>query len=150
MKTLGAAKHFLLAFLLALAGYALFYAGLQHLRTRRGPWQVTFTNTLAGAASMVIDQPRLGITSVQVNFVDQPLALSNSAGRWVFAEPRAVPHEVPFGKCLFMDTTFLPGTVAFQLFGHEIELLPRVLVIDHQEQAWRSGATFELRASTGK
>jgi len=37
-----------------------------------------------------------------------------------------------------MDTTFLPGTVAFQLFGHEIELLPRVLIIDHEEHPWHS------------
>ena len=38
-----------------------------------------------------------------------------------------------------MDTTFLPGTLTFQFFGHEIELLPRVLVLDRQEHPWRSG-----------
>jgi hypothetical protein len=30
------------------------------------------------------------------------------------------------------------------LFGHEIELLPRVLVIDRQEHRWRSGTTMSL------
>ena len=55
-----------------------------------------------------------------------------------------MPYEVPFGNCVFMDTTFLPGTVTLQLFGHEIELLPRVLVIDRQEHSWRPGNTIAL------
>jgi hypothetical protein len=40
-----------------------------------------------------------------------------------------------------MDTTFLPGTLTLQVFGHEIELLPRVLVVDLKEHSWHS---FEL------
>ena len=36
-----------------------------------------------------------------------------------------------------MNTTVPPGTVTFQLFGRELELLPRVLVIDWQEHSWR-------------
>jgi len=63
----------------------------------------------------------------------------------IFREPRPVPYSVPFGKCVFMDTTFLPGTVTFQLFGHEIELLPRVLIIDHAEHPWLSHSTLSLR-----
>ena len=55
-----------------------------------------------------------------------------------------MPYEVPFGKCVFMDTTFLPGTVTFELFGHEIELLPRVLIIDRQEHRWQSDAVIVL------
>ena len=55
-----------------------------------------------------------------------------------------MPYEVPFGNCVFMDTTFLPGTITFQLFGHEIELLPRVLVIDRQEHPWRPDTAIAL------
>jgi hypothetical protein len=36
-----------------------------------------------------------------------------------------------------MDTTFLPGTIVFEMFGHEVQLIPRVLTIDKQEQPWR-------------
>jgi hypothetical protein len=43
-----------------------------------------------------------------------------------------------------MDTTFLPGTVTFELFGHEIELLPRVLMIDHEERPWLSNHPITL------
>jgi hypothetical protein len=30
------------------------------------------------------------------------------------------------------------------LFGHEIELLPRVLVLDHAEHAWRPDAVIRV------
>jgi hypothetical protein len=43
-----------------------------------------------------------------------------------------------------MDPTFLPGTLTFRLFGHEIELLPRVLMLDHQEHLWRSDEVIRL------
>ena len=46
-----------------------------------------------------------------------------------------------------MDTISLPGTVTFQMFGHEIELLPRVLTIDRQEYPWRPEATISLAAT---
>jgi hypothetical protein len=46
---------------------------------------------------------------------------------------------------VFLDTTFLPGTVALSLFGHEVQLLPRVLTIDKVEKAWRSGETISLQ-----
>ncbi len=48
-----------------------------------------------------------------------------------------------------MDTTFLPGTVTFELFGHEIELLPRALIIDRQEHAWQPNAAINLPPATG-
>jgi hypothetical protein len=144
MKPAGPAKHFILAFLLALAGYALFYQGIEHRRTRNGPWQVTFTRTMAGEPAIVINQPKLAITNVHIHFTgDSPLPATNAA-TLLFAQPQPVPYDLPFGKCVFMDTTFLPGTLTFQLFGHEIELLPRVLVIDRQEHPWEAGATIAL------
>lgn len=62
----------------------------------------------------------------------------------LFAKPQPVPYDVPFGKCVFMDATFLPGTITFELFGHEIELLPRALIIDRQEHRWQPNATIPL------
>ena len=57
----------------------------------------------------------------------------------MFDTPKPVPYPVPFGRCVFMDTTFLPGTLTFQIFGHELELLPRVMILDHEERRWISG-----------
>ena len=140
-------KHFILAFVLALGCYALFYHAIEHRRTRKGPWHVTFTNSPAGAPALVINQHKLAITNVQIEFPDQMLPATNALGSLIFAQPQPVPYPVPFGSCIFMDTTFLPGTVTFQLFNHEIELLPRVLVIDRQEHPWLSDSTITLHAT---
>jgi hypothetical protein len=144
MKPEGPAKHFILAFLLALAGYIVFYQVIEHRRTRHGPWRVTFTTSAAGVPAIIINQPGLAITNVQISFPGQAPSATIGPVTLVFGQPRPVPYEVPFGNCVFMDTTFLPGTVTFQLLGHEIELLPRVLVIDRQEHAWRVDATIDL------
>ena len=137
-------KHFALAFLLALIIYAIFYQGIEHRRARKGPWQVTFTNDPAGAPGILINQPKLSISNVQIRFAGETLSSATPAATLIFNQPRKVPYDVPFGKCIFMDTTFLPGTVTFQLFGHEIELLPRVLVIDHEEHPWVSQSTLSI------
>jgi hypothetical protein len=144
MKSGGALKHFILAFLLALAGYIVFYEAIEYRRTRNGPWRVTFTRNAAGAPVILIDHPRLAITNAQVSFAGETLPATNREVTVGFDQPRPVPYAVPFGNCIFMDTTFLPGTITFQLFGHEIELLPRVLVLDREEHPWQSGASITL------
>ena len=136
MQIKGPVKHFILAFLLALAGYIVFYEAIEYRRTRNGPWRVTFTRNATGAPVILIDQPRLAITNARVSFAGEALPTTNREVTVVFDQPRPVPYAVPFGNCVFMDTTFLPGTVTLQLFGHELELLPRVLVVDHQEHPW--------------
>jgi hypothetical protein len=144
MKPEGPTKHFILAFLLALAGYIVFYQIIEHRRTRDGPWRVTFNTGAAGVPDIVINQPKLGITNVQISFVGQTQFAMNGPVTLLFRQPKPVPYEVPFGNCVFMDTTFLPGTVTFLLFGHEIELLPRVLVVDRQEHPWRTDTAIAL------
>jgi hypothetical protein len=136
MKSDGPLKHFILAFVLAVICYAFFYTKIENRRTRKGPWTVTFTNSFEGWPQLVIDQPKLSITNVQINFPEQSAKSTQKHDKLVFSQPRPVPFEVPFGKCVFMDTTFLPGTVTFEMFGHEIELLPRALIIDGQERPW--------------
>jgi hypothetical protein len=140
-------KHFVLAFLLALIIYVIFYEGIEHRRARNGPWNVTFTNDPGSGPAMVINQPKLSITNVQISFAGERLSTavaSTNAGTLIFSQPRQVPYDVPLGKCIFMDTTFLPGTLTFQCFGHEIELLPRVLMIDHEEHPWRSSQSITV------
>jgi hypothetical protein len=131
-------KHVVLAFVIALVGYAILYQWIEQRRAAKGPWRVTFAVTTNGVPLLTINQLRLSITNVQLLFPGEMAGGANLPTTLVFEQPRQVPYELPFGKCIFMDTTFLPGTVTFQVFGHEIELLPRVLMIDHEERAWKT------------
>jgi hypothetical protein len=149
MKSDGPMKHFILAFLLALICYAFFYNKIENRRTRKGPWEITFTNDVTGNPMLVINQPRLAITNAQVTFTNQHLAQFSPA-TLVFREPKPVPYPVPFGQCVFMDTTFLPGTIALEIFNHEVELRPRDLVIDRQEHPWLSESTITLHPLTNE
>jgi hypothetical protein len=152
MKRDNPARHFIIAFVIALLGYMLVYHFIEDRRTRKGPWQVTFTNSPSGTAAIVINQPALSISNVQIKFaggiMNQQLLISSNRSpiTLLFNQPKPVPYDVPFGKCVFMDTTFQPGTLTFQFFGHEIELLPRTLVLDRQEHGWQSGETIALTA----
>jgi len=148
------AKHFILAFVIALVGYLLVYQFIENRRTRKGPWQVSFTSNSAGTPAMVINQTALNISNVQIQFPggitnhEFLITIYQSPITFLFDQPKPVPYDVPFGKCVFMDTTFQPGTLTFQLFGHEIELLPRTLVLDRQEHRWQSGEIIALTAQT--
>jgi hypothetical protein len=165
MQSKGSVKHFVLAFVLALVGYAACYLGIEHWRARKGPWRVTFTPSYAHARVITIDQPGLAITHVQIIFTNENLLASNAPGAFpanlshsnspvtdhsspgttlLFAQQRSVPYEVPFGRCVFLDLSSLPGTATFDLLGHEIQLLPRVLIIDRQEYPWRRDAAITL------
>lgn len=148
MKSDRPLKHFILAFLLAVICYVFFYHSIEHRRTRKGPWEITFTNDFNGNPALIINEPRLAITNAQIAFTDRKAPVSFKPSTLHFSEPRPVPYDVPFGKCVFMDTTFLPGTVTLDLFDHEIELLPRVLVIDRQEHPWLSQSTVTLHPVT--
>ena len=149
MKSDNPVKHFVVAFLIALAVYFVAYTFIEHRRNRKGPWQVTFTNAPAGAPGIVINQPTLQITNVEITFAGNSSAATNGS-TLIFSQPRQVPYDVPFGRCIFMDTTFLPGTLTFQFFGHEIELLPRVLIIDHQEHPWHVETKIALSDNSNR
>ena len=136
MKSDGPIRHFLLAFLLATICYIFFYRSIEYRRIRKGPWQVTFTNNATGVPLVLVNQPKLAITNVQLVFPDQSPPPPSQFGTFLFSQPQPVPFQVGFASCVFMDTTFLPGTLTFDLYGHEVELLPRVLVIDRQEHYW--------------
>jgi len=137
-------KHALVAFGIALLVYVFSYTAIEHRRTGKGPWMVTFTNDDARVSAILINQPALGITNVQIAFPGESNAVTEGGRTLQFGEARPVPFGVPFGKCVFLDTTFLPGTVALDLFGHEIQLLPRALTIDKAERPWRSGETVAV------
>lgn len=142
MKRSGFGWQVLLVFLAAVIGYAVCFQLIQSRRVAKGPWVVTFTSE-AGTPVLVVNQPALGVRDLQISFPDQGRA-TNVTQTITFSEARHTPFDVPFGKCVFLDTVSLPGTVAFEMFGHEVQLLPRVLTIDKVERPWRSGETISL------
>ncbi len=146
MKAAGPLKHFIFAFAIAFALYAFCYTGIERRRTRTGPWRVTFTNA-AGVPTMIVNEARLGISNLTIDFPSESAAATNYT--MVFDQAQPVPFEVPFGRCVFMDPTFLPGTIVFDSFGHEIQLLPRVLTIDKKEYPWQSRTAITLKRTEG-
>src|SRR6266540_4714137 len=139
MQPSGFAKPVLVGLLLAVAIYAGGFALDQHLRTRRGPWEVTFTNAPSGAPAILVNQKKLNIANLKIVFLGE--TATNVHGSVVFDFPQ---KPVPFGKVKFEDLTYLPGTVTFDFFGHEIELLPRTLYINRKSHPWTSNGTITL------
>jgi hypothetical protein len=136
-------RHLAIAFGLALVIYAAFFTGDQRLRHRKGPWEVTFSTNSAGAPAITVNQLNLGVSNVQINFQGESLSNAVAETRVTFDKPQ---QSIPFGKTKFEDLTYLPGSVAFDFFGHEVELLPRTLYLNKKEQPWKNGAVYELTA----
>lgn len=94
-----------------------------------------------GTPAMVIRQDRLAAEARTVVFNEDAAqvlgALQPETMR--FNQARPVPFSVPFGRCIFLDTTFMPGTIVFEVFGHTVELMPKALIIDNQPREWNSG-----------
>ena len=135
----------LAVFVGALAGlYLAVFYGCEHWRQHRGPWEVHFHTDAEGRPSIVIYQPRLNISSVEILFAGEQLTQTNLAQTVAFDRPG---QPIPFGRVLFEDLTILPGVVTFDLFGHEVELLPRVLFADKRQIPWKTEMVVELSAT---
>jgi hypothetical protein len=128
-----------LVFALILAAYFGGFYGIEHLRSRKGPWTVEFETNPGGEPIITIRQAALKLSAVKLLFHGE--MRTNHSSTVHFDRPQ---KPVPFGTVLYEDLTFLPGVITFDLFGHEIELLPRVLVINKQPTAWRSEMLIEL------
>src|SRR2546423_10253686 len=87
-------KHFVLAFLIALALYLAAFNGIEHLRYRKGPWQATFTTESNGVPVIVAAQPILNITNLRITFPDN--TTTNRSQTINFRQPRPTPYDVPF------------------------------------------------------
>jgi hypothetical protein len=133
-------RHLAIGFALALVIYGSFFTCDQRLRHRKGPWDVTFSTNSSGLPAIIINQPALRITNVQVVFHSE--TPTDSPGHVAFDKPQ---QSIPFGKVKFEDLTYLPGSVAFDFFGHEVELLPRTLYLNKVEHPWKSHEVFALQ-----
>ncbi len=95
MKSSGMLKHFFFAFLIAIAVYAVSYYGIEHSRTKNGPWQITFTNE-AATPTLIINEPQHDITNLKIIFPRE--SSTNEALTLTFDQPREWPFDVPFGQ----------------------------------------------------
>lgn len=117
------------------------FHGIEYLRHRKGPWEIQFATSADGVPFAEVRQPALRISSVRLVFPGEVSADPPTTIRF----ERPVPvTPVPFGRVLYEDLTFLPGVVTLDLFGHEIELVPRTLMLNRKAIPWRSGAVIEV------
>ena len=126
---------------LSLLLYVIAFGWIEYRRHFKGPWQLNFATDSAGAPTLSVNQPALKI--VDVRFVFDGIKLTNTN------LPQLIRFDVsatnvPFGKVIYFDTTFLPGAVTLELFGHKLEFLPRTIVVDTNEVPWRNGQTISL------
>ena len=141
MKSAITVKAVLITFIVTAVFYVCAYNGLQHLQTRRGPWEATFATDDAGHPSITLYQPKLNFSSVELLFLGEKVDRTNLSERVRFDKPR---KPTPFGTVIYDDLMFLPGVVTMDLFGHEVEFLPRTLIINKKEYPWNSDTTIEL------
>jgi len=134
-------KSIAIWFFIVLLLYLLVFYGCEFWRRHRGGWEVDFVSDSGGRPSVVIYQPKLNISSVEVLFPEERTSISNLSKRITFDRPL---NKVLFGRVLYEDLTILPGVVTFDLFGHEMELLPRDLIINKKEIPWKSETVIEL------
>src|SRR5260370_1195572 len=106
----------------------------RHTATRARHCQTSFGHCF-------IDQTKVDISSVEIIFPGETIPRTNLSQRVIFDRPL---RQVPFGSVIYADLRTLPGVVTFDLFGHEIELLPRVLIVNKQEIPWKSEMMIEL------
>lgn len=142
MKSHSFWRPILIAFLVTLLSYVAIFYWIENRRRKNGPWQVTFTE-VAGVPAIVVNQPALGFTNITIVFEGVPLQ-TNPPLTVTFEHGRSAPFDLPFGKCIFADTIFLPGTATCEIFSHEIQLLPRTLTIDRVERPWQPGEKILL------
>ncbi len=136
-------KHVGIAFALAVAGYVLLYSCDSRLRTQKGPWTVDFQTTTNQEPLLVINQPALGNEKVRILLAVETAPNRQDGVR--FEHPAALP--TPYGRVRFHDLTYLPGTITLDLFGHEVEMLPRALFLNTREVAWSNHSTHVLLAT---
>lgn len=134
-------KHVALVGVIAVVGYFGLYALDGHLRGRKGPWEVTFATETNGTPYLLVNQPALGVRDVKVRFPGEHSPLTNAPVTVRFS---AASTQPAFGELRFQDATYLPGTVTLLAFNHEVEFIPRGLVLDRQERAWQPGLTLDL------
>ena len=135
-------KHLIAAFVITLVVYIVVFSWIEHRRVRNGPWEVTFQNS-NGDLELVVNQTSEAIGDVRIHFADVTIS-TNLRQTIQFTAGKSVPFALPVGRCVFLDPLFLPGKAVLEIAGHEIQLMPRVLVLDGVERTWKATNFYTL------
>lgn len=145
MKPDRLSRHLLIGFAIALGLYATFFWFIESRRTAQSPWIVWFEVDASGHARLEISQQSLGLGPVEVRLTTATTNSMLARTQVVFKTPKPVPRPMPAGRCLFEDLTFLPGTVALNVAGTDVQMLPRALTIGTNELPWRQARIIEVQ-----
>ena len=140
MKTSFPWKQTIVLFAALLLTYLAVFNGIEWARHRKGPWEVAFDTNSLGNPSIRVSQRYLKI----LLFLEFPDEKATNTGTVVFDKPK---KQLPYGKLLYEDLTILPGVVTMDLFGHEVELLPRVLIANKTEIRWEASGHLQIWAT---
>jgi len=138
-----AAKRFVGLFFATLFLYITFYGACTAYRRKGGPWAVTQDKLPDGTPVLRIEHHRiLADGPVTLTFPGEtaPARFTNAPYQRVFTLPNT--NTFPYGPVEFLDTTFLPGSVALDVFGHLVELVPRTLYLDGRDVGWTPGTNL--------
>ena len=122
--------------------YVAMFSWVENKRRKSGPWEITFTQ-VDNSPALLINHEKLGLTNITVTFPDATTP-TNQTQTVRFQHGQIAPFDLPFGRCIFLDTLYLPGTVTCEVFGHEIQILPRTMTIDRVERPWLPGEKILL------
>jgi hypothetical protein len=134
-------KSVVLTFVCAVIFYAFAWSWLNKRQTGHGPWDVNFSTNSAGVPQLIIAQSSLGLSNVIVRFEGETLAPTNSTGVVSFRQPKA---PTPFGRVVYDDLMFQPGSVAVDCFGHIVEMIPRAIILNSVSNGWRNDSVHLL------
>ena len=142
MESEGLLKKLAITFTISLVAYFVIFHWIENRRISAGPWNVTFSTDTNAQPSIIITQEKLKLTNLRIIFPEQRWSETNLI--------RAIRYDTArtncgFGEVVFQDPTFLPGTITFNFFGHEVELLPRTLIIDKREYPWIANDVIYVR-----
>ena len=136
-------KQVIAVFFAALIGYLAVFYFVEYQRRKDGPWQATFTS-VDGLPTIIVNHPKSQLTNISITFVGATTPVTNMPQTVAFEHGRPAPFDLPFGECVFIDAIYMPGTAVCEMFGHQIQLMPRVLTIDKIEHPWSSGEKILL------
>ena len=137
----GIGKRFGFAFGLILLCYVLIYGCDRHLRLRNGPWDLHFSREDNGTPRLIINQAALGITNVILRLEGEVVQMEPTLVRFEGSE--AV--KIPYGKVRTFYRSYLPGMIRLDLFGHDVEIRQRTLILNFNEREWQSGEVISLK-----
>jgi len=134
------ARNLAMTFALTVVVYLGGFYWVEHRRNVKGPWEIVFAADASGQPSLRITQATLGIS-------EKLVFPGGQVGRTNFSQPvkfGEMTTNLPFGEFVFQDPLYLPGDITLRLCGHQIEAIPRTLIIDKTERPWQPGAEITL------